>query len=253
MDYKKLFYAVILLVVLGFGYEFWAGRPTQPTATTTQEQDLLGGSATSTGNKEYAESGSTYTVSVLYPAKTALTNSTADQKAREYIQTALKAEVDDFKQNIAGLDATVLPSLSDGHKLELDATYKSYSSAQTGTVSYAYTIFADTGGAHPNIYFKTFTFDQNGKAVSIYDIIKSNDLAKLSTIVTADVTAQLKQRLEISDVSEALFSEGLKPTEDNYSTFVVDGDTLVVLIPPYQVAAYAVGSFEVRVPLSAVE
>ena len=46
---------------------------------------------------------------------------------------------------------------------------------------------------------------------------------------------------------------GLAPTVENYSTFAVDGDTLLIELPPYQVAAYAAGSFEVRVPLKDIQ
>ena len=130
------------------------------------------------------------------------------------------------------------------------------------TVSYAYQVYADTLGAHPNLYYKTFVFDQNGNQLGLKDVLSNNPnwLEELSLLVSQDVTAQLKARLAESipqgdegpDVTDSLFTEGLAAQEENFKNFVVDGDELVILIPPYQVAAYAAGAFEVRIPLSEV-
>lgn len=248
MNPKKVVVALVAVLILGalFG---WLGSRTQNAPTTkVQQQDLLGGSATTTGGYEYAESTGTYTVSLLYPGATQLSDPAADQQARLTVEAGLKQELDDFKENVQGLDAAILPSLADGHKLELEATYKTY--AGSGTVSYLYTIFADTGGAHPNTYFKTFVFDQTGTTTSIAAYA---NLQKLATIVSADVTKQAQERLQEQDVSGAIFAEGLTPTENNYSNFVIDGSDILVEIPPYQVAAYVLGSFEVRVPLAQVK
>ncbi len=250
MNFKQVLVALIILVVLGLGFGYWASQaPAGSGVVAEQEQHVLAGHATSTGALEYTEHEQYYDISLLYPAKTALADAAADQKARLTIETALKQERDDFVSNVQGLDASVMPSLGDGHKLMLAATYKTYSSPTS--VSFAYVIYEDTGGAHPNTYFKTFVFNLQGSAMGIAEVLSQskNGLQLLSQKVSADVTAQMKQRLGQADVSGAIFAEGLAPTENNYSNFVIDGDDLLVLIPPYQVAAYVMGSFEVRVPL----
>jgi hypothetical protein len=70
--------------------------------------------------------------------------------------------------------------------------------------------------------------------------------------VRTDVTAQYKQRAEVATTTGLLFEEGFAPTEENFQNWYLDGDTLVIQIPPYQVAAYVAGSFEVRIPLAEI-
>ena len=121
-------------------------------------------------------------------------------------------------------------------------------------MSYAYTVYADTLGAHPNGYFRTFVFDQAGNEIKIQDIATSSAIVqKIAAAATAQVTKQLQDGLGQKDVADAIFKEGLAPTPDNFQNFVIDGSDLLVLIPPYQVAPYVAGSFEVRIPLSQLQ
>jgi len=251
---QKLFWTGGLLVLAAVVLGVWAtysrsvGHPMGPTATPT---NILGGTATTSGDLEYTESHPYYRVSLLYPAATPLVGQ-ADLHARQYIEEALKDELNDYSDTVKDLTPDILPPLGSGYQLELVATYQKYQGH--GTVSYFYTIFWDSGGAHPNTFFKTFVFDQNGKAMSLADILGANPnwLTELSLVVSNDVVAQMKQRLGQDDVTGAIFADGLAPKEDNFADWFIDGDTLVVEIPPYQVAAYALGSFEVRIPLSSL-
>lgn len=195
--------------------------------------------------QEFTEETEYTSIEVAYPA--------AIGPVRAFIEAAMGKVVADFRQNTAGLDATVMPSL-EGRKLALVAEYKAYTGAYN-TTSYAYTVYEDTGGAHPNGYFKTFVFDENGKILSLADMYapNPNGLEELSLLVSNAVVAEMKQRTGQDDVTGSLFAEGLSPKEDNFQNFYLDGDTLVILIPPYQVAAYAVGSFEVRIPLTDIK
>ena len=231
MNIKALVGIVVLLAVVVGGWWVYTHNPAPADAAATQTVQA----------STFSEDAQYSTIKVQYP--------TAPANERATMEAEMGKLVADFKQNVDGLDATVLPSLADGHKLTFTAEYKQYSSADTS--SYLYTVFEDTGGAHPNTYFKTFVFDKDGTQVGIKDVV-GPDLTKLSQLVTADVTAQVKQRLEGAEVGDSIFPEGLTPTENNYSNFVIDGDTLVIEIPPYQVAAYVMGSFEVRIPHSAI-
>jgi hypothetical protein len=119
-----------------------------------------------------------------------------------------------------------------------------------------FTIYEDTGGAHPNGFYRTFVFDEQGSAVKLSDLFLpaqagkpgSNYLQKISAAATAQVTKQLQEGLGQADVSGDIFAEGLAPTVENFKNFVIDGDTLYIVIPPYQAAAYVAGSFDVRIP-----
>ncbi len=248
---KQLLWVLVLAIVAGLAA--WGLTLVHPTGQQLQSQaetHVLSGTATTTANGpalEYKEDHPYYTVDIVYPE----TNNQQEQTA---IEGALKAELDAYAQNVANLDATMMPSLGQGYKLALSITYKSYKGTlpQGPVTSYLFTYYEDTGGAHPNASFKTFVFDQSGKALTIHDIVGA-DLSKLASLTTAQVEAQVKQRLGQSDISGSIFSEGLAPTDENFSTFVIDGSDLVLELPPYQVAAYAMGSFEVRIPLSSLK
>ena len=101
----------------------------------------------------------------------------------------------------------------------------------------------------------TFVFDKDGNKVALGQLFPNNPnwLEELSLVVSNDVVAQMKQRTGLDDITGSVFAEGLATKEENFQNFVIDGDMLVVEIPPYQVAAYAAGSFEVRTPLKGLQ
>jgi len=191
----------------------------------------------------YAEHAQYYDIDIPYPA-------TSAQK-RAVIEAGLKPSIDEFKSAVAELDASVMPSLAE-HKLALSAEYKEYQAP--GYDSFLFTIYEDTGGAHPNGFFKTFVFDEHDAPVTIENLSSNPQaLQILSREAKAQVTAEVKKRLGQEDVADIIFAEGLEARAENFSNFIIDGSDIVVEIPPYQVAAYALGSFEVRVPLSSIK
>ncbi len=230
MNTRQIISVVVVIVIAGGAWWFLVNVPAPAPA---QEQMVQA--------SEFNEEGPYSTIKVEYPA--------TSPAARATIEAALKTEIDNFKQNIQGLDATIMPSLA-GRKLAFAAEYKEYSGADT--TSYWYTVYEDTGGAHPNAYFKTFVFDKSGARLELGDVLKNNPnwLEELSLLVSGDVVAQYKVRTQVDDPTGAIFGEGLAPKAENFQNWFIDGDTLVIEIPPYQVAAYAVGSFEVRISLS---
>lgn len=239
---------------------------TTPPATPPTAGDksaILGGTLGSDGVYHYSEQKEYYRITADYPATTGLSTA-ADLRARTTIEQELAAQIATFKQDsgldtLTAQDAQIQGITADRH-YALALEYMPLTSSTT--VSYAYQVYADTLGAHPNLYYTTFVFDKDGTQLALKDVLKNNPnwLEELSLLVSQDVVAQLKARLaeslpegdEGADVTGSIFAEGLAAKEDNFKNFVIDGDTLVILIPPYQVAAYAVGAFEVRLPLSEV-
>jgi hypothetical protein len=112
----------------------------------------------------------------------------------------------------------------------------------------------DTGGAHPNNFYKTLVFDLNGNTVALGDLFNpgSNYLDAISQIAQTQVAAQLEQRAG-AGAADSIIADGLSAKEENFQNFVVDSDRIRIFIPPYQAAAYAAGSFEVQIPLADLE
>lgn len=254
MSTKQILYSLGILIILGLIFAGLASL-TRPVAPVAQETHVLAGTLTDQGDYLYTENKDYYTIQAAYPANTPL-EPAADAKARATIEQALADEIANFKQD-SGLntltpDDIKVQGLSADHHYALDMEYKMYTSSTT--VSYAYQVYADTLGAHPNGYYMTFTFDQDGNQVMLADLFDpaSSWLADISKAVTTQVTAQIKALTGGGDASMDIYPEGVAATPDNFKSFYLDGDTLGILIPPYQVAAYAAGSFDVRIPLASL-
>jgi len=265
MSTKQILYSLGGLVVLGLIFAGISSLTTPPAAAPTagDKSAILGGTLGSDGAYHYSDDSQYYRIDADYPARTGLADA-ADLKVRTTIEQELAAQIATFKSD-SGLDVLTpqdaeIQGLTNERKYALALEYMPLTSSTT--VSFAYQVYADTLGAHPNLYYKTFVFDQDGNRLALGDVLKDNPnwLEELSLLVSQDVTAQLKARLadslpqgdEGADVTDSIFAEGLAAKEENFKNFVVDGDSLVILIPPYQVAAYAVGPFEVRIALSEV-
>jgi len=219
-------------------------------------QRLLSGS-TANGVVTHTESAAYYTVEVRYPDRTPLFtwwSPTADAKARDAMERFLADDIAQFKQNIDAehISGPEKESLdASGRKYSYAAAYKQFVSAHGNLVSYEYDIAIDTGGAHPNSFFKTFVFDSSGTALKLGDLFLPGTpyMPPIASTTESQVLAQLSQKVG-DEASGSMFREGLAPTDANYENFIIDGTDLVILIPPYQAAAYAAGSFQIRIPLS---
>jgi hypothetical protein len=250
MTTKQILYSLGILLALGAVFAFFASFA-EPVGPAVEESHVLAGTLTEQGDYLYAEDKEYYAIQAAYPAKTPLAPE-ADRKARAAIEQGIAAEIARFKSD-SGLDTLTaedakMQNLSAERRYALGMEYQEATS--TGTVSYAYQVYADTLGAHPNLYYATFVFDREGNQLALGDLFAASStayLARISEIATAQVKDELTRRLGGAP-GDSFFAEGTASDEGNFANFVIDGDELVFLIPPYQVAAYAAGSFEVRIP-----
>lgn len=129
----------------------------------------------------------------------------------------------------------------------LYASYEEYRFSED-VVSFVYTVSDYTGGAHPNRYFQSFTFDlANADIVTLDDVLTDDALATISPLVQADLIAQ---QTDFAD--EEWITRGTGEEPANYSAFALSEDSLIFFFAPYQVAAYAAGDFSVSIPLSEI-
>jgi hypothetical protein len=256
MTTKQILYTLGILAVLAgiFGFLASFTKPIEPVA---EESHVLAGALTDQGDFVYTEDKDYYTVKAAYPATTPL-EPDADRKARAVIEQGIADEIAVFKSdnNLGALTAqdAQMQNLSKDRRYALDMEYREATSS--GTVSYAYQVYADTLGAHPNLYYRTFVFDREGNRLSLGDLFVASStgpgadyLNQISGAASVQVREELTRRLG-EEPGDSFFDEGTAPNPENFQNFVIDGNDLVFLLPPYQVAAYAAGSFEVRIPLS---
>jgi len=255
---------VLILLVVGEGlyitYPSWSPllsvftRPSE-TATSTDE-----GSVSAIGPKSIEENGKYYDISTSYPGETPLKKTAgalADQRAVSAIKGFEQNTIESFKENgnFANLTAEdiKIQGLDQGRKYTLTIDYKLYTSPMT--ISYVLDIYEDTLGAHGNGFYRTFTFDSaTGAGVLFGDLFTPNSdyLGKISSLARAKLPAIIAKAegVSISQVDMQAINDGASADGDNFQSFYLDGKTLVILFPPYQVAAYAAGPQTLRIPLS---
>ena len=116
-----------------------------------------------------------------------------------------------------------------------------------GVRSILFTIVDYMGGAHPNTYYTTFVFDLSlERQLTLDDLFTDTTaaLAIVSPIVQQHVLDQLG-----SDYTDTQWLEtGTGTNPANYQNFVFSEEGLLCVFPPYQLAAYAAGSFRVTIP-----
>ncbi len=181
----------------------------------------------------------------------------ANTKARATIESWVKDRISDFTTMVN--DQLLTPDekarlTQDGRKYAMGITYKTYSSP--GYVSYVFSMYEDTGGAHPNSTFGTLTFNTNGDKIELADLftLGARYLDALSKASYNSVVAQLKNRFgpTVDDNQLDWIRRGTEPSSETLQFFYLSNGNLVLLFPPYQVASYAAGTFETPIPLASL-
>jgi len=221
---KKYSYPIliILLVLFNIGICF-----------KYQDRYLLEDYAAFTMNQEKKieiRDDSKYKIRIYYPSsKYSLLNTTIEDKIEEYII--------EFKKNIDNASNDI------NYFYTLDITYDTYH--YKDYISYLFNIVSDVGGAHPSYYIWTIRYDINeNKVITINDILK--EYPNFLNLLSNYVQKQLVLNERIPDISWML--EGTKPTVDNYQNLVFSKDGIFVFFPPYQIAPYSSGSFQIFIP-----
>jgi hypothetical protein len=176
-----------------------------------------------------------------------------NQLADQDLKTTMEQQVANFEQ----LAEDPLPADA-GYTNALIGKYeKTRYSDQIISIKMSFSEF--TGGAHPNTYYVTKTYDLgSGKSLNLSDLFTpgSDYLKQLSTLSSAQLIANseylqgLPADQRESDDSTRWIKEGTAATEDNFRSWGLEGKTLNIYFPPYQVASYAEGEHQVKIPLS---
>lgn len=254
---KPLVVVLAIIVLISAGLIFWfvhshsAPAGPAPAATSTAP-------AQASVKQHLTDKGQYYEADAAYPSTTALAASagaSADAAAVASMKAFEADQIAQFKKD-AGLDALTpediqVQGLSADRQYALQIDYKVYSSP--ATLSYVYLIYEDTLGAHPNTYYRTFTFDKKtGAELGLQDIFASADyLSVLSNESRNRLPALLKARTSY-DPDPDMLAAGTTADAANFQSFYLDGADFVIIFPPYQVAAYAAGTTELRIARSAL-
>jgi hypothetical protein len=249
MTKKWILLLVALLVLLGGGAYLaynpglLAPGPADTTAPTPSDPGAL------------SEQAAYYEIAATYPTRTPLfatAGERADSIAVGLMKGFIETSVTQFKRdgNFANLTPKDIQMMGydQGRKQSLQIGHVGAQSSTTA--SYVFTINIDTLGAHGNTYYKTFTFAlRDGSALGLDDLFtpRAPYLEKLSSISRAELPKILG---EMGDVD--MIRLGTAPDAQNFEQFFLDDNSLVILFPPYAVAAYAAGPQTLAIPRSAL-
>lgn len=174
----------------------------------------------------------------------------------EYPKTGVKA-VDDAiskfaKSQIAQYMAETPESAADagaGGSYSFDLNYTvERNDNQVFAVTFAESTY--TGGAHPNGFFYSFNFLMpDGAQVFLPEIVDGQrGIARISDYAIRDLNKQMAG--PDSGTDNDWIKRGAGPLAPNFEVFVLKPTHIDIQFPSYQVASYASGPQEVKVPLN---
>lgn len=180
--------------------------------------------------KKIVEDEHPYQLLVYYPITSyPLLNQEIDRKIQRHIR--------DFKKEIADVEVQF------DQTYNLDILYQSYS--YESYLSYIFTIFKDTGGAHPYSFYDSISYDTGtNEIVTIDTLIEKNP--NFLEIVSKNIREKLSKNEKI--VSYDMMIQGTVPKKENFSNFAITDKGYLFFFSPYQVAPYSSGKFQVLLP-----
>lgn len=240
MQKSTVFGAIAIIIILGLILFYAASRPKQALAPKT---------STSLPASPYIEHTQYYDIAANFATSTPLSGA-ANTRAVSEMKQFVADTIDQFKKdgNFANLTPEDVKTLGfdQGRKEKLQIMYLIAPTERT--VTYVFTIYLDTLGAHGNTFFRTFAYDtQTGASLSLGDLFKpgTDYLDTLSTLSAQKLPALIGEGADIG-----MIKDGTTPDAKNFENFFFDGNDFVILFPPYAVAAYAAGPQTLRIPTS---
>lgn len=221
-----------------------ATRPTEIPTLPPTETSLPLDQTVTLGGKTLEESGKgpDYTLKAVTP----VLEGNSDPRVENFNQLVaarVQQAVDSFKKDLANQPVTPISAGSyfsltyalispPGNLLSLQLHIEGYSD----------------GAAHPYHLTTSFNYDlEKGQEITL-DQLFLHGVDHLKTISDFCV-AELSKR----EIGFEMFSDGAKPTPENYAVWNVSADGLVITFNEYQVAAYAAGPQEVVIPFAALK
>lgn len=226
-----------------------------PTPSTQSNQETTKPQATeeakaSVETKEIKETDPNGPITVKYPH-------TSSAKINKPIKEFVDQAVSDFKKDAVPTDPETGASPN-----ALDIAYSTIP-FNNDIVTFKYDIYINTGGAHPNSYTFTQTFDlKTGTEYTNADILGTQEAISIVSMQAIDMLKEniekslneaMETTEELDEATTTWILNGAGPDPSNYQALAVTPSELIIYFNPYQVAPYAAGPQEVHLPMSKVK
>lgn len=185
--------------------------------------------------KNLKEGSDKYHIDIYYP-----------QTNYDVLNIKIKADI----QNIVSDFKNLLNEEHDKeYVLEISFDYYEYENY----ISFAFNVFTQTGGAHPNTRTFTVNYDiRNNKIIDIVELTKMYpNILKVFSKISYESLKDNDKILEYGN--EEMFNKGIEEKIENFRNFVFDKNNIILFYNPYDVAPYVAGSFIVKIPYENLE
>ena len=235
---------LILAILGGGGYLIYSSLPKTPVESPieTPVSEPVNNSEITVSEKSDSEESDIYEISIQYPVLKGLPKE-INTRANQTIEQRIDTIVSDFKKNNAPEPGVLLPE-----KNSLDIRFNKNITVTDKTVTIVLNISDYFGGAaHPNSYASPVTVSRTtGLLVSPKDFFKTgtNYIGILSQKAKPVLQGRLKDDFVVA---------GAEAKSENYEHIYLTNEHVVVIFNPYQVAPYAAGIQEVKIPRSELQ
>lgn len=220
MNVRAIIFALVLIIGLAGGY---ALSKYQGNARITAAGGDLETEIAHLIDKTVKEEGESYKINLKYPLF-GIAN----------IDAAITEKIDAIVVDFRGyVDEEQDPQWPQELSSIYDSTY-----VGPDIVSGRLAVSSYLGGAHPLTSIHGLNFYRDGRELTLNDALRLIDLS-LSEAAKRAGSILSKQ------LAESYFPEGAVATEQNYSTFVVNADSVIFIFQEYQVGPYAAGPQQV--------
>lgn len=188
-----------------------------------------------------------YEIGAKYPQLDG--NSAAVKSFNEMAKKLVMEQVADFKKSMAEFTDEDRGYLPEGSFYSLDAGYN-LAALSEDLISVGYWASNYSGGAHPNSLSFALNYDlKNNRRLELADMFKAK--TNYLKFISDSAINDLKPRMNYMSDDEWL-RKGAGPEMVYFRSWTIYKDGLHFQFDPYQVAAYAAGSFEYILPYSKI-
>ncbi len=244
-----LIFFLVLVIIAALFYFFFPVKTQAPeksiqTGTTTLEAAFTYTTKTITeDNKDKF-----YSITSTYPVFS-LSNAEAQKNLNDNIVLLVNQETGAYKSSF---DGTANP----GGQYGASTFALTFSIDANQTLKNILPIkfnedFYSAGAAHPGATIVTANYDlTSGEPISLVSLFRPGS-QYLDVLSSYSINA-LEDKLG-ADTSADTIAVGAGPKEDNFGTFLITDQGLLVIFNEYQVASYAAGEQEITIPYSSLK
>jgi hypothetical protein len=235
---KKYLIPILILIIIGLVFFYFASNTVEaPKIDEYTPQEIVSKVLTvSTSSKQVLQDG--YEIEFIFPVTGESKIDTEIGKTVDTLISTFEDEAKSFLPHPGGED----------RDYTLNGSFKNYSGGEYN--SFVFLVSVDFGGAHPNHFYKTLTFDKNNDVVSFGNMLERELGGYTSLKAISDSVKNIVANNLGEDANLEMIADGAGPKIENFRNFYIEGSDLVFVFEPYAVAPYAYSTQEARIKLS---